>query len=108
MSAPTKSKPPVKPADLTFKQRLTALGNLPAFFKLVWATNRWMTLGNSLLRISRAGLPLAILYVGKLIIDQVVLLAKATGATSHQHLWELVAAEFGLVLLSDILSRTIN
>src|SRR5580698_362896 len=108
MSAPTRSKPPVKPTDLTFKQRLTALSNLPAFFKLVWATNKWMTLGNSLLRISRAGLPLAILYIGKLIIDQVVLLSKTNGVASHHILWELVTAEFALVILSDILSRVIN
>ena len=97
-----------KETPLTFKERLAALRNLPAFFKLVWETNPWMTLGNSLLRISRAALPLAILYVGKLIIDQVVMLSKADRSLSHDLLWELVATEFGLVILSDILSRIIN
>ncbi len=110
MSTRSKSKPSVDPKakELTFKQRLSALSNLPAFFKLVWATNKWMTLGNSLLRISRAGLPLAILYVGKLIVDQVVMLSKTGDSANHQLLWELVAAEFGLVILSDVLSRLIN
>lgn len=93
---------------LTFKERISALSNLPAFFKLVWETNPWMTFANSLLRICRAALPLAILYVGKLIIDQVVMLSRANHAVSHQHLWQLVALEFGLVILSDMLSRAVN
>jgi len=97
-----------KEEPLTFKERLRALSNLPAFFKVVWDTNPWMTLGNSMLRISRAALPLAILYVGKLIIDQVIFISKTPGAVSHKYLWELVAAEFGLVILSDVLSRLIN
>ena len=97
-----------KEEPLTFKARISALSNLPAFFRLVWETNPWMTLGNSLLRISRAALPLAILYVGKLIIDQVVMLSKSSAPQSHDLLWELVATEFGLVVLSDILSRAIN
>jgi len=110
MSTRIERRPPInqKEEPLTFKARLSALSNLPAFFKLVWETNPWMTLGNSLLRISRAALPLAILYVGKLIIDQVVMLSKSSAPQSHDFLWQLVAAEFGLVVLSDILSRAIN
>ena len=110
MSAASERKPSInkKETPLTFRERLKALSNLPAFFKLVWDTNPWMTLGNSFLRISRAALPLAILYVGKLIIDQVVVLSKNTGQSDHRLLWELVATEFALVILSDVLSRAIN
>ena len=97
-----------KEPALTFKERFAALGNLPAFFKLVWDTSPWMTLANLLLRFSRAALPLAILYVGKLIIDQVVALTKAHGTLENTHLWYLVGAEFGLVILSDILSRVVS
>ena len=97
-----------KEKSLTFKERFSALGNLPAFFKLVWDTNPLMTSGNILLRLSRAALPLAILYIGKLIIDQVVALSKAHGTFDNTHLWQLVAVEFGLVILSDVLSRAIS
>ena len=97
-----------KEPALTFKERFAALGNLPAFFKLVWDTSPWMTLANLLLRFSRAALPLAILYVGKLIIDQVVALTKAHGTLENTHLWYLVGAEFGLVIFSDILSRVVS
>jgi ATP-binding cassette subfamily B protein len=92
---------------LTFKERLQALRNLPAFFKLVWQTNPWMTAGSFTLRIIRSAMPVALLYVGKLIIDNVVLLSK-THSTDTYHLWELVGLEFGLAILTDGLSRAIT
>ncbi|HSU51481.1 MAG TPA: hypothetical protein VLJ41_12840, partial [Segetibacter sp.] len=60
--------------QLSLKERLSALRNLPRFFRLVWETNKWMTCVNALLRILKSATPLAILYVGKLIIDQIILL----------------------------------
>lgn len=92
---------------VTLKERFEALRNLPAFFKLVWQTSRWMTVVNALLRIIRSAMPLGLLYVGKLIIDQVV-------AVSHEHvkdmayLWQLVGLEFTLAILTDALSRAIT
>ncbi|MHA4810685.1 ABC transporter ATP-binding protein [Flavitalea flava] len=110
---------------LTLKVRLAALGNLPRFFKLVWETSPGIMIANSILRILRSAIPVAILYVGKLIIDQVILLAGShTGnhpgplnlpggqsfgsSPAGIHLWELVALEFGLAILSDGLSRAIS
>ena len=88
----------------TLKEKFAALGNLPRFFKLVWQTNHWYTLLNAVLRLLRSAIPVSILYVGKLIIDEVVLLSK--GATAdHTYLWKLVAAEFALAIISDALSR---
>jgi len=94
--------------QLSLKDRLSALRNLPRFFKLVWETSPWMTIVNSLLRIVKSATPLAILYVGKLIIDQVVLLSQNKVDLTSHHLWMLVAAEFGLAILSDSLSRAIT
>jgi hypothetical protein len=91
-------------ADVTIKERFSALNNLPRFFKLVWQTSPSLTLTNALLRITRSALPVAILYVGKLIIDQVVLLSHGSGG-EYYHLWKLVAIEFLLAILSDGLSR---
>src|SRR4051812_30208811 len=94
--------------QLSLKERLSALRNLPRFFKLVWETSRWMTVVNALLRLLKSATPLAILYVGKLIIDQIILLSNnKTGFSSH-HLWLLVALEFGLAIFSDGLSRAIT
>jgi ATP-binding cassette, subfamily B, bacterial len=91
----------------TLKEKFAALHNLPRFFKLVWETNHWYTIINALLRIVKSAMPVAILYVGKLIIDEVVVLSKSTGITDHTYLWELVAAEFALAIASDALSRAI-
>ncbi len=88
-----------------FAERMGALANLPRFFKLVWKTSPRFTIISSLLRIVRAAIPLAILYVGKLIIDQVVLLSHSNGNISTHRLWQLVAIEFGLAIISDVLNR---
>ena len=98
--------PPVV-TQLTFKERIAALQNLPGFFKMVWQTSKWMTITNALLRLCLSAMPLAILYVGKLIVDQVISIT-TTQATVTSYLWKLVAIEFGLAILSDILSRGIN
>jgi len=98
---------PNKITPLTLKERLAALRNLPQFFKLVWEVSPKMALANILLRFVRSALPLLILYVGKLIIDQVVALSH-THSLSHLYLWKLVALEFGLAILTDSLGRAIT
>ncbi len=96
---------PDKPA-VSVRERVSALKNLPAFLKLIWRTSPALALANMALRLLRAGGPLATLYVGKLIIDSIVLLTKqpATGRDLAPVL-ALVALEFGLVLLADALGR---
>src|SRR5450432_884143 len=105
-----KNKKTAKPTTtpLTFKQRLAALRNLPKFFKLVWHTSPSMTIANVVLRIIKSSTPVAILYVGKLIIDQVVQMSHGNGNASHHHLWKLVVIEFLLAILSDGLNRAIT
>ncbi len=92
-------------AKVTLRDRFSALNNLPGFFKIVWQTSPKLTTSNALLRIIRSGIPVSILYVGKLIIDQVVQLTHSPINTSHIYLWKLIAIEFGLAILSDGLSR---
>lgn len=94
-------------AAISFKDRFSALSNLPAFFKMVWRTSPSFTICNIILRIIRSAIPLAILYTGKLIIDQVVWLTHTTAAP-HKYLWQLIAIEFGLAILSDALARATN
>ena len=56
-------------ADVTLKERFSALGNLPSFLKLVWRTSPSLTTATAVIRIARSAIPVSILYVGKLIID---------------------------------------
>jgi ATP-binding cassette subfamily B protein len=91
-------------ADITLKQRFSALGNLPAFFKLVWKSSAALTIATIFIRIIRSALPVAILYVGKLIIDQVLLLSRGT-VKDNAFLWELVIIELSLAIAADALGR---
>lgn len=92
---------------LSFKARLRSLANLPAFFKLVWQSGPGMTAANILLRLLKAAVPFALLYVGKMIIDEVVFLNRTQRSFAENHLWELVAVEFILAISSDGLTRAI-
>src|SRR5258708_1855606 len=110
--------PPQLPPPKTFRERLGALRNLPPFLKLVWQTSPGIAMAQGSLRLLRALLPVAALYVGALIIDEVVRLTQAPspGATLSQwyasgilgHIAFLLGLEFGLAVVSDILGRGIS
>ena len=96
---------PVKPA-VSVRERVSALRHLPAFLRLIWHTSPALALANIALRLLRAFLPLAMLYVGRLIIDDVVQLTRLPApARVLTPVLTLVALEFGLVLLADALGR---
>ena len=90
---------------LHWRDRFAALRNLPAFFRMAWQASPSLFLGNVLTRLFRAAMPAATLYVGKLLIDEVVRLAAQAGGRDSSHLWTLVAAEFGLAILATALGR---
>ncbi len=92
----------------TLKDNIQAFKNLPKFFKLIWQTHKTFTVINFLLRILKAGIPLSSLYVGKLIIDEVFYLIKIGENQDFGNLWTLIFIEFGLVLFSDLLNRSIT
>ncbi|MEZ0540996.1 ABC transporter ATP-binding protein [Fibrella arboris] len=100
--------PTEKKEDISWRERFAALGNLPAFFRLVWATSPALFVGNAFLRLIQASIPALSLYVGKLIIDQVVGLTKAGSSGDTTYLWELVAAEFGLAVISTAIGRAVS
>lgn len=90
----------------SLQTQFSALKNLPEFFHLVWGTNKYMTIGNVLLRIVKASIPLLILYVGKEIIDEIIRLIDATDK-SWSYLWVLIGIELGLAIFSDLINRVI-
>jgi ATP-binding cassette subfamily B protein len=100
-------------ADLSFRERVGALKHLPPLFRLVWATNPTLFATNLGLRLIRALLPVSMLYIGKLIVDEVVRVAGVAPALDGLAAWSgaleplawLLAAEFGLAVLSDLLGR---
>jgi ATP-binding cassette subfamily B protein len=92
-------------------ERLRAIRHLPEFFRLVWDTNRLYSVLIIALRALRAGVPIATLWVGKLIIDEVVRVlgqgaAESSAGHSYQHLLLLVGIEFGIATVGEVLART--
>jgi ATP-binding cassette subfamily B protein len=114
--------PPIRPprsgrkpieAPPSWRERLRATRRLPRLLRLVWETHRGLALSMVILRLFRALLPVALLWVGKLIIDAVVALVGGT-AGGHplawrdpilRHLALLVVLECVLALLGEILAR---
>ncbi len=106
------------PPKQSLRQRFSALRNLGPFLKLVWEISPPLAIASATLRLLRALLPVATLYVGKLIIDEVIVLAG--GGLTHADwrewlssgdlnpLWGLLALEFGLAVLADILGRIVS
>jgi len=75
--------------------------------RLVWDTSRPLTIAQAVLRLARALIPVAVLYIGKLIIDEVVALAAGPHELGDR-IVELIAIEFTLAIVSDILSRLVG
>jgi ATP-binding cassette subfamily B protein len=88
----------------TIKARIQALKYLPLFLKEIWHTQPWMTATNVGLRLIRSVIPFLTLYLGKLIIDEVVLLIN-NHSTDTRHLLTLIGMELALAMSSDVLNR---
>lgn len=91
----------------SLRKSFTALVFIPRFFKEIWRTNKKLFLLSTLCRLIGAVLPVVILWTGKLIIDEIIFQTKAE-ATDLTQLWTYVAIEFGLIVLSDLMSRAIS
>jgi ATP-binding cassette subfamily B protein len=87
------------------RERVGALRNLPPFLKLVWQTSPAISVAVIVLRLVRAFLPVATLYVGALIIDAVV---GAIPSGDWAPIWRLLALEFALAVVSDVLGRGVS
>jgi ATP-binding cassette subfamily B protein len=102
--------PPVgkRPArETSWRERLAALRNIRPLLRLVWETSSPLTIAAVLLRLVRALTPVAMLWVSKLILDAVVAWIRVPG-TDSRPIWNLVALELGLAVLSDILGRAVG
>ena len=100
-------------AKPTLREQFGALRYLAPFFRLVYGVAPRLTIVNGLLRLVKAGLPLAMLYVGKLIIDEIVAIAErgapdALTDPTLGTLWTYVGVELALVLLSDVVGRAMT
>ncbi len=99
---PGDGKPP------TWHERLQALKYVPPLLRLVYETHRGYTVAILGLRAIRSFIPLAVLWIGKLIIDGVIagMRARSAGAAvDWWHLGVLVGLELGIAVGGEGLAR---
>jgi len=97
-------RPRLPAEEFTWQSRLSALRYVRPMLRLVWDTSPPLVVATALLRFVRALLPLALLWIPKLIIDAVVAwVTRHAGSTAH--IWKLVALELGLAAVGDLLAR---
>ncbi len=116
--APGDSRNPGQTPPQSIRERVGALRNLPPFLKLVWQTSPAISVALIVLRLIRALLPVATLYIGALIIDAVVKVAQHPPSGSSLQEWlasgrldpivALLALEFALAVVSDVLGRGVS
>jgi ABC-type multidrug transport system fused ATPase/permease subunit len=78
---------------------------IPGTFHLVWEADRRGALAIAALTVCAAVLPAGIVYVGKLIIDAVVVAARTGLAHDRSRVLALVGIEFALMVASALVNR---
>jgi ATP-binding cassette, subfamily B, bacterial len=91
----------------SWQERLTALRNTPPVLKIVWQSGPGVVIFGLGSRLFASLLPLALLWIPKLIVDAIVH-AKVAQQPITPRLWWLVASEFGLAVLGGVLARAID
>ena len=92
----------------TIGERLAALKYVPPLLRLVYGTHRGYTIAILVLRGIRSLIPLAVLWVGKLIIDEVVAgvgLVQGGGTVDWWRLGSLIGLELGIAIVGEGLAR---
>jgi ATP-binding cassette subfamily B protein len=95
-----KRDPDTKP---TVRERIQALKYIPPLVRMVWETHRGYALIMVALRLTRALVPVASLWVAKLIVDGVVEAQRA--GTSWRVVLPLVFLEISIVVFGELLTR---
>jgi ATP-binding cassette, subfamily B, bacterial len=99
---------PAPGPTISWRERLQALRHLPKLLRMVWETEPRYVVGILVLRVMRSAVPLAVLWIGKLIVDEVVQAIAASGRgdpVPWTRLALLVGIELGIALVGEGLSR---
>jgi ATP-binding cassette, subfamily B, bacterial len=84
---------------------MRAMRNVPPFLRLIWQTHPGYLGGIAVLRFVRAFIPLASLWVGKLLVDAIVLDVQ-TGTPRWGYLGTLVGVELAIVVVGEVAARS--
>src|SRR5580698_1105202 len=90
-----------------FRERISALRNIPPVLRIVWSTSPSLVGWGIALRIAIASLPLALLAVARLIINGVVPVVERHQALPPRFWW-LVGLEFSIAVVIGLLGRLLS
>lgn len=96
-----------QPFFSAWRDRLQALKNVPPVLRIVWDSGPYVVVLGLLLRVAVSFVPASTAWVTKLIIDRVNAIVHHEAALSTT-LWWLAAAEFGLAVAGNAISRAID
>src|SRR6185437_4628794 len=105
---PNRRGPAPPDPNISWRERLQALRHLPKLLRMVWETEPRYVVGILLLRVARSAVPLAVLWIGKLIVDGVVHainLHQSGGPIPWSRLGLLIGIELAIALVGEGLSR---
>jgi ATP-binding cassette, subfamily B, bacterial len=88
-------------------ERISALRNVPAVLKIVWDSGPGVVVFGLVSRVFSSLMPVLLLWITKLIIDNIVRAVNGHHPVSPGFWW-LVVAEFSLAVLNSILVRSID
>ena len=92
---------------ITFSQSLTALKYLPRFIMEISRSGGYLFWINIIGRLISSAIPIMMLWVGKLIVDEVIMQINLETKTMTT-LWTYVSIEIALAISSDLLRRMIT
>ncbi len=96
---------PAEAPVANWSDRLKALRRVPPVFRMVWACAPSVVLLSVLARVAVSVIPVALLFVTRIIIDAIVRHTTAPHAPLPTHFWQLVALEFVLASLAAMIGR---
>lgn len=90
-------------SELTWRDHLASLSNIRLLFLMLWDTSPWLLIGTIFVRLARAVLPAALLWIPKQILDGIIAYTQHHG--DLRRVWQLLALEIILALVADLLSQ---
>ena len=91
----------------SWQERLVALKNIPPVLGIVWRSGPVVVTVGLVIRLLTSLLPIALLWVAKLIIDTIIHTLNSHAAVPPR-LWWLVGVEFGLAIIGGTLARLMD
>jgi len=94
--------------QVNWKGGFKAIRFLPRFFNEIYKSGKFLFLFNLVSRLLNAFTPILMLWIGKLLIDEIILQASDDGSGNLSALWLYLGLELGLVVASDLINRLVS